>query len=290
MIRKSKVSESDVDIMIDMYEQGYSAAAICKVLPYTPHTIINHLRDKDIPIRSKAGYKKPFDEHFFKTIDSEEKAYFLGFLMADGCIIERKCSQPCIAMQLKSNDEYILKSFKEALHSDNKIGRNLKRNHSQFKIHSSIMAKELSVYGVVPRKTGYEKFPEDKIPHKYIKDFIRGFFDGDGWFTLTSSKGKPNRRISLGFTGNFDMLNHIKQFLIKELNDITDIKIHVYGDREKGYDGFSMMLFAKFDNVKQIGEWMYSNATIYLTRKKQVFDKAMKLIPSRRRIGRPRNA
>lgn len=279
---RSKISQTEVDEIVRLYNDGLSAAAICKILPYTPHTIINHLRERGIEIRSKAGFKKPLNEHYFEEINSEKKAYLLGYLMADGCITERKNSQTCIGMQLKSDDAYILEEMKSEFQSDNKIGYNPKRDHSQFKIHSDIMAKDLAKYGAVPRKTGIEKFPEELIPEEYIHDFIRGFFDGDGWFTLTSSKGVPNRRISLGFIGNYDMMNHIKHYLIKHLNGITDVKIHLYND-QKGYAGFSMMLFAKFQNVKDIGKWMYQDATIYLKRKKEVFDKAMKLIPSGRR-------
>jgi hypothetical protein len=86
------------------------------------------------------------------------------------------------------------------------------------------------------------------------------------------------------------MLICIRDYLVKHLPGITNLKIHEYNDRKKGYDGFSSVIFSKFENVKNIGHFMYENASIFLTRKKQVFDEAMELIPSRRRVGRPRNA
>ena len=293
MIKKKQnhiVTEEEVDQMVELYEQGLSAAAICKILPYTPHTILAHINKRGIPSRSKAGFKKPFNEDYFENIDTEEKAYFLGFLMADGCVTERVNSQPCICLQIKSEDEYILSKLKEELSTDNKIGVNPIRSHSQLKIHSQKMADDLAKYGIVPRKTGHEIFPEDKIPQNLICHFIRGFFDGDGWFTFTTSHGIPKKRISLGLTGNIQMLTDIRNYFVKHLPNVTRLQIHEFKSREKGYEGFSSVTFSKFDNVKDIGNFMYGDANIYLIRKKQVFDEAIELIPSRRRIGRPRNA
>ena len=98
----TKISDIEINKMKELYEKGYSAASICKVVGYTPHTILNRLKSKGVQIRSRAGYIKPFNENYFKTIDTEKKAYFLGFLMADGCVKTRKC-QPCIAIQLKKH-------------------------------------------------------------------------------------------------------------------------------------------------------------------------------------------
>lgn len=100
--------------------------------------------------------------------------------MADGCICNRKKSQPAIRIQLKSDDEYILKRFKQELNSSNNISFYSKRKHSEFRIHSIKMAKDLSKYGIIPNKTGKEIFPIDKIPYNMYPHFLRGFFDGDG--------------------------------------------------------------------------------------------------------------
>ena len=288
--KRSKVTNSEIDQMVELYECGASAAAICEILPYTPHTILSHLRKRGVKIRNKAGFKEPFNENYFENIDTEKKAYFLGFLMADGCIVERKSSQTCIALQIKASDDYLLHELKKELSTKNTIGVNSRRMHSQLKIHSNKMANDLSKYGVIPRKTGKEIFPEDKIPCELANHFIRGFFDGDGWCTYTKSHGKPLSRICIGFTGNYKMMCHIRDYFIKHLDGITNLKIHEFSNLQKGYIGFSSVIFSKFSNVKNIRDFMYKDATIYLARKKDVLDEAITSIPSRRRIGRPRNA
>lgn len=89
------------------------------------------------------------------------------------------------------------------------------------------MAKDLSKYGIIPNKTGKEIFPIDKIPYNMYPHFLRGFFDGDGWFTDTCSHGKKElRRYSLGFVGNYKMLLSVKKYIKQVVPDVTDIKIY----------------------------------------------------------------
>lgn len=276
----TKISDAEINKMKELYEKGYSAASICKVVGYTPHTILDRLRSKGVQIRSKAGYIKPFNENYFETIDTEKKAYFLGFLMADGCIKTREC-QPCITMQLKSTDKYILEELKAELNTDNIIEYNKKRDHSTLRVHSQKMADDLEKYGIVPRKTGQEKLPLELLPDDMVRHFIRGFFDGDGWITLTSSHGKPNRRLGIGFAGNVDMLTDIKNYFVEKLQGSFNANPYIYNDRAKGYDGFSELIFYKLSDCVKICEWLYKDATVFLTRKRDIFINASLLISSR---------
>jgi len=275
------VTQDEVNLMVKMYKEGASAASICQVLPYTPHTILSHLRKQGIKIRGKGGYKHPFNERYFQTIDTEEKAYYLGFLMADGCVIERVNSQPAIALQLKDTDTYILEHLKRELAIDHKIEHDDNRGHSNLRLCSATMAEDLKQYGIVPRKTGREIFPRTLIPDELCRHFVRGFFDGDGWITLTSSHGKPNRRLAIGFTGNEKMLNDIKDYITENVYDLSNVSVFRYNDRSKGYDGFSSVTFAKLEAVVAIANWMYRDATILLTRKHNTYLSASLLISSR---------
>lgn len=70
--------------MINLYNKGISATGICKLLPYSSHTVLKYLRQNNVSIRNRASYKNSFNENYFENIDTQEKAYFLGLLMADG--------------------------------------------------------------------------------------------------------------------------------------------------------------------------------------------------------------
>lgn len=75
------------------------------------------------------------ESDFFENIDSEEKAYFLGFLMADGNVYVRKQSQPCIRLEISVKDLEILERFKMVIESKNSICFD-KRNCCSLKVHS----------------------------------------------------------------------------------------------------------------------------------------------------------
>lgn len=124
-----------------------------------------------------------FNENFFKEIDSEDKAYWLGFIMADGCIKDNNEFSFC----LKYSDKYILEKFNIALNSNYKIIKEL--NSSPFgiyesatlTIHSKKFCETLKEYGIIQRKTNCAIFNyNNKIPNKYLNAYIRGLFDGDG--------------------------------------------------------------------------------------------------------------
>lgn len=277
------ISESEVKQSITLYQKGYSAAAICKEIGYTPHTILKALRESDIKIRGTMGYCKPWNEHYFQNIDTEKQAYFLGYLMADGNVSIRRKSQPAISLELQEQDKYILDILKSELQTDNNVRLSCKgRTTYMLRVHSNLMADDLQKYGVIPSKTGKEQFPLSMLKDDLVHHFIRGFFDGDGWFSISYHENVP--KMAIGFAKNVQMLTDIRNYLHEQLN-VTLVKIHDYNDRTKGYIGYGMLMFSKRQNVLDIGSFMYTGATIFLDRKRKVYEK-MLTIP-RGRIGRP---
>lgn len=128
---------------------------------------------------SKSLRKHSLDDRFFQEIDSEEKAYVLGFLTADGCISHTNNSYD-ISFTLSIQDVDILEKIKELFKSSVPIRTQRCGKIVQFKISSKTMFRDLEALGVRQRKTGREHFPE--IAQELKKHFIRGYFDGDGSF------------------------------------------------------------------------------------------------------------
>lgn len=123
--------------------------------------------------------KKPVNDHYFENIDSKEKAYWLGFLYADGYNNGKE-----IEFCLKEKDKYAIEFFKEAISSKHKISKkSIKLNENIFiayriSIKSHVMASDLIKWECLPRKSLCIKFPP--ISKNLYSHFIRGFFDGDG--------------------------------------------------------------------------------------------------------------
>lgn len=116
---------------------------------------------------------------------TDESAYWIGFLMADGCISEAKGSQTRVRLVLKKEDIDHLQKFKEFVKSDKPIYEYDHNKSVEFSLNSSKMVKDLIHWGVTPRKSLTAKAHPDleMNPH-----FWRGIIDGDGCIH-TNKKG-----------------------------------------------------------------------------------------------------
>lgn len=182
----------------------------------------------------KLGYilskrRNELDEQYFNNIDTDLKAYFLGFIMADGCV-----SKTChinktpnrLAINISYKDRIILEKLKEELKTTYKIYDYIPHQQTygfnemcRLAINSSTLCKSLEQYGIVERKTGKECVP--KINSKFIPSFIRGFLDGDG--TITNG--------NIGFCSSFNMIQSLKDIFLSwgmtgSLNIIKDKRHH----------------------------------------------------------------
>ena len=131
--------------------------------------------------------KNEICEDYFNIIDNSHKAYWLGFIMADGNMYRYKDSDRLqFSIKIQQNDKDLLYDFandigfdkdkialKEALRNETKL------YYAEIKSYNKNFCNNLIKHGICPNKTGKETFPK-KIPHEFKKDFIRGFFDGDG--------------------------------------------------------------------------------------------------------------
>ena len=217
------------------------------------------------PKYTKAKINNPkLNEHFFQNINSEEKAYFLGLLIADGNIFKDKTGrQASISISLKEEDEYILQGFKKILQASTSISRD-GRGCSQFAVRSNIMAEELSQYGIVPRKTSTTYLP--KIDDKYLHHLIRGIFDGDG--SIRAIQTNINNRFAhyIAFCGTHQLMEQIaNQCKTLGLNVIP--VVYDYDNKN-----LSDIKIQSIQDIYIFGEWMYKDATIFLKRKKDKYD------------------
>lgn len=137
--------------------------------------------------------KYKINDNYFEVINTEDKAYWLGFLYADGTIVKQPNREKSytIAITLKETDKYILESFIEKLESDYYLWENTINgsNYYRLTIRCMKMAQDLMKHGVVPNKTHVLKFPNSEtVPNFLMSHFVRGFFDGDGYVGIKKHK------------------------------------------------------------------------------------------------------
>lgn len=224
---------------------------------------------KDVPRYSKAKLNNPnANERFFKNIDSEEKAYFLGLLISDGNVFKDSTGrQASISITLDLNDEYILQKFKEVLNVNTSISKD-GRGCGQIAIRSNLMADDLKQYSVVPRKSYITYLP--KINDIYMSHLIRGILDGDGSILAKPSPKQDghNRYLhSISFCGSHQLMEDIAKYLYNNLQLKQPIQVYDYQDKN-----LSDIHIQNYEDMEKVGDWLYKDATIYLVRKNNIYN------------------
>lgn len=141
--------------------------------------------------REKENY---VDEHYFDEVNTPTKAYFLGFIMADGNIYKYKSNDKIqFSLKIKSTDIDILYKLadeiqfnKEKITTRTRLRKGTKTYSSEIKSYNKNFCNNLVKHGIIPCKSGHESIPYT-IPNEYKKDFIRGYIDGDGWVLINSN-------------------------------------------------------------------------------------------------------
>ena len=226
---------------------------------------------KDVPKYTKAKLNNPnMKEHFFQEINEEAKAYFLGLLISDGNVFKDNTGrQASISITLDLKDEYMLEKFKEVLQANTSVGHD-GRGCGQVAVRSNIMAEDLAKYGVVPRKSYNTYLPllsKEMMPH-----LIRGIFDGDGSIMAKpnpSNDGHNRFLHSISFCGTHQLMEDISNYILENLG----IKTAVYDYKDRN---LSELKIQNIDNIAKFGYWIYRNSTIFLNRKKDIFNDFLK--------------
>jgi hypothetical protein len=203
------------------------------------------------------------NESYFDIINTEESAYWLGFLYADGYIRERKSGNSLeLKLSVKDRDHLLL--FRECIESNHLIKECQNKvkykggvsisNMVHLAMYSSKLVNSIKKQGFHSRKTFTIEKPN--IEKEMIPHFIRGYFDGDGSFSFNKSKYIIKTQI-------VSASEQFQRFILDELKK-NNITINLYSD-------IKLQIQNKLDNEK-FYNYIYGNAKIYLKRKKEKYE------------------
>ena len=219
----------------------------------------------------------------FSNIDSELKAYLIGFFYADATLTDY-----VIMVRLSLKDKNHLEKIanilnKEVFFKDVKNKKNGKTYKAVgFNICSKMSVDSLRKIGFVPNKTyQIDDVVFNNIPDNFKRHFIRGYLDGDGTIFFSKWKDKnhdwnTNPRCSVGFVSiNKKLLQSINDFLTLELDlsDEKELKSDKFEDEDKN-EKYWRLIYNGNRISKNILDFLYDNSTIYMDRK---YDEYLKI-------------
>ncbi len=211
------LTETQINEMVTMYKNNIPMMTIAERFNISKQTVKRRLEKRnDIVFR---GNRKHFyNETIFEVIDSPEKAYWLGFILADGYVNEDRCF---MNLKLSDKDEGHLIKFINFIDGDmgmlHEEYHNLTGNRMVYvNASGKTFTKTLISHNIRQRKSGVEQW-SDKVPEEYIRDYIRGIIDADGCI----------RKKNISIYGSKEVLGNIQDFLTEKfLRDETKICNH----------------------------------------------------------------
>lgn len=263
--------KKEIDVL---YKEGKTAKEISTLLKFKYHQpIYNYFKKMGWDRKGKGGKRTyKINDDFFRCINTEEKAYLLGFICADGHIEKDRLS---ITVSIKDID--ILEKIKYALNSDHPIKKVLRKNPYQntdryyitlaeLRINSVKLVKPLFAMGLTTNKTyTLDGNIVKHVPKYLMRDFLRGYFDGDGnvFFGVKYTSGY---KYNINICGNKDFLLNSFQIYFPTVNklykDLYSKQCYVWKISQK-------------DKIKEFMYYLYYNSSIFLKRKYNKFRKIM---------------
>lgn len=259
-----------------MYLDGMSASQIAKEQHLSAKNVREHLKKLGYEIL-KDGRKYTFNYDYFEVIDTEEKAYWLGFLYADGCVGKNRKDKTGehpgsgVDLQLKRTDETHIDKLIEAVNYNGpKRYKEIKLNGNTYyscsvALTSVKMADDLIKLGCVPAKSLILKFPtKEQVSYEFLFHFIRGYVDGDGCIRLTYRNGANGNKL---YHAHLDICG-TPEFLEGMLDRTGWDRTQIHHDKRSNACGVGWMGSIKC--VKYLHQ-LYNDATIYLDRKYELY-------------------
>lgn len=261
MYPKAVFTKEQEDHIITLYNEHKKITEIAKICGWCPGIISRVLISRDVPRRtSRHSYNRPYtvNHHYFQSIDTHEKAYFLGWLFADGCVYA-KSNQ----ITLTSNDIDVLENLKSELKCTQSIKANtvnIASYHLTFA--SEIMKQDLIRLGCVPSKSLIVQYPTDLFDRQFMWSFVCGYFEGDGMICVT----EKTKQIKIISSTRF--ITGLKQFLESEGLIVSTVKTYPPYKPETSY-----ITVCSMASMKRFHELAYANCKYSLARKETAFSR-----------------
>jgi hypothetical protein len=216
---------------------------------------------------------------FFSKIETEIQAYLLGFFVADGSIDEKRKT---LRVELQKQDCELVYLYKDIISPDARLYQTKERKfkgprgsiihaHGNIgvDINSSCICTSLVSLGYGYNKSYKELHMPTNIKEELLVHFLRGYFDGDGSFSMGvySYKDRPNPNVKVRFSidaKTSSLLIDIQKFL-SENNIKTNIMYLKRDDMWRIYTGSKK-------ECRKLFHFLYDEANFYLTRKFNKFN------------------
>jgi len=252
-----------------LHGRGMSQVKMSKLLKCSLNTIRRKMYKMNLSGHSVGVSRSNIKQDLYNSIDSEEKAYWLGFILADGCIAKSGGTQRTIRVSLQRRDEQHLRKLAKFLGFNNKFYYDTRNGHQRIVMVFNAM-------GLASRllQCGWNDFKKlgntrilNAVPPAYQEHLLRGYFDGDGCISISKTKRKlRNHRWYANIVCKHEEPLWWFNSVIKSGTGI-DRKVNHWLSRKPNSNGIYDLKWEGATQLARVLNFMYDNASIYLDRK-----------------------
>src|ERR1017187_1578271 len=233
--------------------------------------------------------------NIFENIDTEEKAYWLGMIMADGsiCCNQNKVGTFPSGLKIGLTDKEVMDKFKIFLGLGEDVPyyiQNQPKCQPVYYLHITChkMAQDLGKHGAIPNKINRTKIP--KLEDQFIRHFIRGYFDGDGCVSIRDTKRKSGsfrKDIAVIITScSVEILKQVenickKKQLIKQNRNYIRYPKTYHGKKHVPYFSISKRV-----NALDFLHFIYKDSSVYMERKYKLYLEFIRIFTEQKKFNR----
>ena len=255
--------------IVSLYKSGKNTPELAILYNCRPQSINYQLHRAGIELRQEHRYYT-INNSFFENIDNEYKAYWFGFLLADGSIQQHR-----IILGLSVKDKKHIQLFQQHIKSNHPI--KYRKTKNKGKIIGKVAIVDIGCLKLIEQlkqlawyefKKGISPIAFEKVPIELRRHMIRGFFDGDGCITKNRTSTHMGFERKIKFCGSEDTMKWIISYLYNNQICKTINKKISYNKRKTlcTVDWSGDPLSQRFYNL------IYLNSLVYLKRKKIRFE------------------
>lgn len=273
-ININKADKIVINNIINDYKNGKSLRQIEKDYHVSRASVSKFLEKNGIKTTKGNHYRKYYHNFdYFHDINCEKKAYWLGFMFADGYIADNsnRYGEDKFGITLHAKDINILEKFKTDIESTNPI---VDVSDSKSQLRRIIMSSQKTVddlisHGCVKQKSLILK-PPVGVPNELIHHFIRGFFDGDGSIYYNKSKFEKHETWLIpSYSINITSTKEMIEWIIDQVGFG-----HIFKEQRREKTWYYQQ--SGNNKVKQFCQYIYKDATIFMERKFQLYQDLLK--------------
>ena len=210
LVSKKRLEISE-QVIKDFTEKHLYCEDLAKIYQVDVHTIYRILDSAGI--KRQSGYHSKCNEHYFENIDSPNKAYLLGFITADGAIVN-----DVLSIEVQEEDVDVLHFAKQEINPYATLTPT--RGCVRVSFGAKQIGLDLKKYGIVQNKSKtIQTVPIDLIPESLLPYYFRGLIDGDGSISIDG-------RVSI-YSGSKDFIQNVQNILVEKLG-LKKLKIYQY--------------------------------------------------------------